>query len=92
MHRWLVCHVHDDLRGGLGPFWRKDLGAAAPDAACVPLSFAPSEALDLNSMDILNFVASLHERTGRPIPEADTPKLLTLPGLVAHFHKTELAH
>ena len=34
------------------------------------------EALDLDSMDILNFVAALHERTGRAIPEADTPRLL----------------
>lgn len=66
--------------------------AAAPDAAFVPLSFAPGEALDLDSMDILNFVAPLHARTGRPIPEADTPKLLTLAGLVAYFYKTELAH
>jgi hypothetical protein len=29
MHRWLVCHVHGDLRGGLGPFWRRYLGAGS---------------------------------------------------------------
>lgn len=51
----------------------------------------PGEALDLDSMDILDFVAPLHERTGRPLPEADTPKLLTPAGLVAYFYKTELA-
>ena len=44
------------------------------------------DALDLDSMDMLNFVTALHERTGRPIPEADTPRLLTLDGLVEYFH------
>jgi len=43
------------------------------------------EALDLDSMDFLNFVIGLHERTGHPIPEADTPKLQTLAGLVAYL-------
>jgi acyl carrier protein len=43
------------------------------------------DALDLDSMDILNFVAALHERTGRSIPEADYPLLLTLDGLAAYF-------
>ncbi len=43
------------------------------------------DALDLDSMDVLNFVTGLHERTGRPIPEADYPQLLTLDGLAAYF-------
>jgi len=43
------------------------------------------EALDLDSMDFLNFVISLSERSGLNIPEADTPKLRTIRGLVAYL-------
>lgn len=43
------------------------------------------DALDLDSMDFLNFVIGLAERTGHPIPEADTPKLQTLRGLLAYL-------
>ena len=43
------------------------------------------EALDLDSMDFMNFVIGLAERTGLNIPEADTPRLRTLDGLVAYF-------
>ena len=43
------------------------------------------EALDLDSMDFLNFVIGLGEKTGRKIPEADTPKLYTLKGLIAYL-------
>lgn len=65
-----------DVLGGIAP--EVDLSKVAGDADL-------REALDLDSMDILNFIAALHERTGRPIPEADTPKLLTLDGVVAYF-------
>ena len=43
------------------------------------------EALDLDSMDFLNFVIGLAQKTGRKIPEADTPKLYTLRGLLAYL-------
>lgn len=43
------------------------------------------EALDLDSMDFMNFVIGLAERTGLNIPEADTPRLRTLDGLVAYL-------
>ncbi|MBU8541424.1 acyl carrier protein [Falsiroseomonas tokyonensis] len=63
------------------------LGGIAPEAdiATVPGDADLRDALDLDSMDILNFVAALHERTRRPIPEADTPRLVTLNGVVAYF-------
>ena len=63
------------------------LGGIAPEAdlSTVPGDADLREALDLDSMDILNFVAALHERTGRAIPEADTQRLLTLDGVVAYF-------
>ena len=45
------------------------------------------EALDLDSMDFLNFVIGLGQRSGVMIPEADAPRLHTLRGLVAYFSR-----
>ena len=43
------------------------------------------EALDLDSMDFMNFVIGLAEGSGVNIPEADTPRLRTLGGLVGYL-------
>ena len=43
------------------------------------------EALDLDSMDFMNFVVALHERTGIDIPEIDYPKLRTLDGVTGYL-------
>ncbi|WP_332824914.1 acyl carrier protein [Ramlibacter sp.] len=43
------------------------------------------QALDLDSMDFMNFVIGLSERGGVNIPDADTPRLRTLGGVVAYF-------
>jgi len=43
------------------------------------------EALDLDSMDFLNFVIGLGQRSGLSIPEADTPRLRTMRSLVAYL-------
>ncbi|MDH4052432.1 MAG: acyl carrier protein [Rubrivivax sp.] len=42
-------------------------------------------ALDLDSMDFMNFVIGLHQRTGIDIPEADVPRLFTLRGLAGYL-------
>jgi acyl carrier protein len=46
------------------------------------------EDLELDSMDVLNVMAALSERTGVDIPEADYPRLATVGGaadyLAAH--------
>lgn len=65
-----------DVLGGIAP--EADLDAVAGDDDL-------REALDLNSMDFLNFIVALHERTGIDIPEADYPRLRTLEGAVAYF-------
>lgn len=44
-------------------------------------------ALDLDSMDFLNFIVGLHQGSGVPIPEADYPKLFTLGGVVAYLSR-----
>ena len=41
--------------------------------------------LDLDSMDFLNFVQSLHDRLRVDIPEADYPRLSTLNDAVAYL-------
>ena len=43
------------------------------------------QALDLDSMDFMNFVIGLSERSGVNIPDADTPRLRTLRGVVAYL-------
>ena len=43
------------------------------------------EALDIDSMDFLNFVTAIHHRLGVEIPEIDYPKLVTLDGAVAYI-------
>jgi acyl carrier protein len=45
------------------------------------------DALDLDSMDFLNFIVGLHQGSGVPIPEADYPKLFTLGGIVAYLSR-----
>lgn len=45
------------------------------------------EALDLDSMDFLNFVIGLSQRSGRSIPEADYPRLVRLRGLLAYLEQ-----
>mgnify|MGYP006158701603 CR=1 FL=1 len=39
------------------------------------------EALDLDSMDFLNFIIGLSQGSGMPIPESDYPRRFTLQGL-----------
>jgi acyl carrier protein len=43
------------------------------------------EALDLDSIDFLNFVVGLHEATGLEIPERDYPLLSTVEGCLTYL-------
>ena len=43
------------------------------------------EQVDLDSMDWLNFLVALHERTGKEIPESDYKKLGTLSAIVDYL-------
>lgn len=63
------------------------LGEIAPEADTTSLRPDVSfrDQLDLDSMDFLNFVIALGERTGRKIPAADTAKLYTMRGLLAYL-------
>jgi acyl carrier protein len=63
------------------------LAGIAPEADLATMGDTEDmrEALDLDSMDFLNFVIGLGEKTGRRIPEADSPKLYTMGGLIAYL-------
>ena len=63
------------------------LGEIAPEADLASLKpdVAFREQLDLDSMDLLNFVVGLHAALGVEIPEADYPKLATLDGCVEYL-------
>jgi acyl carrier protein len=63
------------------------LGEIAPEADLSSLKpdVAFREQLDLDSMDVLNFVVGLHAALGVEIPEADYPKLATLDACVEYL-------
>jgi acyl carrier protein len=74
---------HDEARDviaqglrGIAP--EADLDEVRPDK---PLQ----DELDLDSMDFLNLMVAIHERTGVEIPERDYPKVAHLDGLVAYL-------
>lgn len=46
--------------------------------------------VDLDSMDWLNFLVSVHEHFGVTIPEADYAKLVTLDDLVNYLQKKQV--
>jgi acyl carrier protein len=64
-----------------------ELSNIAPemDLADVKPNVDLREALDIDSMDFLNFITALHEKLGVDIPERDYPKLITLAGAVAYL-------
>ncbi len=65
----------------------EEITTIAPDAD--PGSVAPDadlrDALDLDSMDMLNIIAALHGRLGVDIPEADAPQFFTVDGSVRYL-------
>jgi acyl carrier protein len=60
------------------------LGEIAPETDLTALKPGVSfrDQLDIDSMDFLNFVISIHKTFGLEIPEADYPKYGTLNGCV----------
>lgn len=72
-----------DLRAIL----HEELGNIAPEMDLHKLDGSADlrEALDIDSMDFLNFVIAVHQRLGVDIPELDYPKLITLNGALAYL-------
>ena len=69
---------------------QEELGNIAPEMDLRKLDPGADlrEALDIDSMDFLNFVIAVHHRLGVNIPELDYPKLMTLDSAAAYLkHK-----
>lgn len=70
-----------------------ELGNIAPDidAARIDPTADLRDALDIDSLDFLNFLTALHKKTRVNVPEADYAKLLTLNAavdyVIAHLKK-----
>ena len=79
----------DDIRTVL----KDELSNIAPEADLASLDPAADvrEALDINSMDFLNFVTAIHRQLGVDIPEIDYPKLITLDRAMAYLKKKLIA-
>jgi acyl carrier protein len=65
---------------------QEELNNIAPevDLATIDPASDLREAIDIDSMDFLNFITAIHHRVGVEIPEIDYPKLVTLDGAVAY--------
>jgi acyl carrier protein len=63
---------------------KADLQSLAPDDDVV-------EALDLDSMDVLNIMAAVAEETGLEVPERHYPRTRTLDGFVGELVELERA-
>jgi len=66
---------------------QEELGNIAPEADLANLDPGADlrEALDVDSMDFLNFITAIHHRLGIDIPEIDYPKLGTLDGAITYL-------
>ena len=66
---------------------QEELGNIAPEMDIEKLDASADlrEALDIDSIDFLNFITAFHKRLGIDVPELDYPKLFTLDGAVSYF-------
>jgi acyl carrier protein len=66
---------------------QEELGNIAPevDLGTLDPSMDLREALDIDSMDFLNFIIAVHRRLGVDIPEIDYPKLNTFDGAISYL-------
>ena len=69
---------------------RDELERIAPDVAFDAIDpKAPiQQEFDIDSMDFLNFITALHERTGVNVPEADYPRVRTIEGALPYLEET----
>jgi acyl carrier protein len=63
------------------------LGEIAPEVVLdqIDPTIDLREQLDIDSMDMLNWVVGIHEQLGVDIPEADYPQLATLNRCIAYL-------
>jgi len=66
---------------------QEELNNIAPeiDIAAVDPAADLREAMDIDSMDFLNFITAIHRRLGIDIPETDYPKMVTIDKAIAYL-------
>lgn len=69
---------------------RDELERIAPDVAfdAVDPNAPIQQEFDIDSMDFLNFITALHERTGVNVPESDYPRVRTIAGALRYLEET----
>ena len=69
---------------------QEELGNIAPevDLAAIDPQADLRDALDIDSMDFLNFITAIHHRLGINVAELDYPKLVTLAGAVKYIEQS----
>ncbi len=75
-----MTNSNDDPRTTVRDAVLASIVAVAPEAdpATIPDDASLRDELDLDSMDFLNVVQGIHDRTGVDVPERDYPQLATL--------------
>ena len=75
--------TRDEIRAAI----LRVLGEIAPEAdlSAIKADAPFRDQLDLDSMDLLNFVIAVHAALHVEIPEADYPRLATLDGCVDYL-------
>lgn len=75
--------TRDELRTA----FLEEICAIAPEADLADVEEVTDirELFDLDSMDVFNLLAALHERLGIDIPDKDAPRLLTIADAVDYL-------
>ena len=75
--------TRDEIRDGIF----RALAQVAPeaDASRIKPNVRLRDQLDIDSMDLLNFVIGVHKEFKIEIPEADYPRLATLEGCIDYI-------
>lgn len=79
--------TRDEIRDGI----LRALAQIAPEADLLRIKphLRLRDQLDIDSMDLLNFVIAVHKEFNIDIPEADYPKLATLDRFVDYIAKAQ---
>jgi acyl carrier protein len=80
--------TRDEIRDGI----LRALTQVAPEAdlARIKPNLRLRDQLDIDSMDLLNFVIAVHKEFHIDIPEADYPQLATLDGFIDYIAKAQV--
>lgn len=80
--------TRDEIRDGL--FRALTQVAPEADVSRIRPNVRLRDQLDIDSMDLLNFVIGVHKEFKIEIPEADYPRLVTLDGCIDYVAKMKV--